>query len=105
VPGALALELVLNSYDYANQNPLSTTDPTGKFSVEGVAIGVGGIAAAVYIYSVYGCIKHLCDNDKLCPYQRDSGDPVTERNRNAWVWSCKKKCMTTFGELGKGGPW
>ncbi len=104
VPGAIPFTLFPNPYDYADQKPISTTDPTGRFGLPEVGVIVGGIAAAVVIYAIHECVKK-CDDDHVCPYPRDSGDPVTDQNRNAWVTGCKQKCVSTFGELAKGGPW
>jgi RHS repeat-associated protein len=101
-PGALASGLAPNSYDYANQSPISTADPTGRIGIWGVGIIVGGVAAAVVIYSIYKCVERCGDH---CPYKADTGDPVTEQERNAWITRCKNKCVSTFGELAKGGPW
>ena len=84
-------------------NPLKYTDPTGKL-VQGIAIGATAGAAALVILAILECSK-LCDSDTVCPYPRNSGDPNTDSNRNAWVANCKLNCVRSFGELAKGGPW
>lgn len=92
-----------NPYDYGLDDPINVIDPRGEFGVVGwVGIGAAAAAAAAVIYSIYKCVQ-ACEVH--CPYPGDSGDPVTDQNRNAWVTGCKQKCVRTFGELGKGGPW
>ena len=89
-------------YTYADGNPISVTDPRGDFGVVGVVgIGVGvGVVGGLVVYAVYNCVQK-CDNPNVCPYPRDSGDPVTDQNRNAWVTRCKYKCAGAFGEFAK----
>jgi RHS repeat-associated protein len=94
-----------NPYVYGLDNPVSVIDPSGRFGVVGVvAIAVTAIAAGAVIYSIYKCAQ-TCDSPNVCPYPRDSGDPVVDQNRNAWVTTCKLQCVKSFGELGKLGPW
>jgi hypothetical protein len=94
-----------NPYDYATNNPLGVIDPRGQFGVVGVvAIIATGVAAGAVIYATYKCVK-ACDADNVCPCARNTTDPEIDQARNAWVTGCKQKCVASFGELGKLGPW
>ena len=103
-PANIPISFTPNLYTYADGNPLSETDPRGQFGIAGpVAVGVG-VVAGLIIYATYKCVQK-CDNPNVCPYPRDSGDPIVDQNRNAWVTRCKNKCAGAFGELAKVGPW
>jgi hypothetical protein len=81
------------------------TDPRGEFGAIGwTAIAIVAAVAGEVIYATYKCLQ-ACDNPNVCPFPRDSGDPVIDQNRNAWVTGCKNKCANVFGELAKLGPW
>jgi hypothetical protein len=93
-----------NPYVYGVADPIGVIDQSGQFGVVGVvAIGVTAIVAGAIIYSIYKCAQ-TCDMNGVCPYPRTS-DPEGEGLRNQWVEQCKLRCVKSFGEAAKVGPW
>lgn len=93
-----------NLFDYVDGAPLSKIDATGEWGLQATAIAVAAGAAAIILWAIRDCVK-ICDSDLVCPYPRNSNDPETEVNRKIWVNTCQIKCVKSFGELAKGGPW
>jgi RHS repeat-associated protein len=93
----------INPYQYALNDPVDVIDPTGQFGVVGAALIAVPIAAGLVIYSIYKC-NQACQLAGVCPYAQ-TNDPEGEGRRNQWIELCKWRCIRSFGESAKLGPW